>query len=72
MTGSGNNGVLQSVEPAVDANYVLAFVGDTRRTGDEECGSVNKLENYSESSTTDEKVDGERAITQINASPSSR
>ena len=31
LTGSDNNGLPQSVEPAVEANYVFAFVGDTQR-----------------------------------------
>ena len=26
MTGAGNNGLLQSVEPAVDANYAFALL----------------------------------------------
>ena len=42
LGGSGNNGPLQSVEPAVDVNYVFAFVGDTRKTGDEACGRLNR------------------------------
>ena len=54
MTGSGNNGLPQSVEPAFDANYVLFFVGDTRRPDDEVYGKENGMEDQPESSITDE------------------
>ena len=72
MTGSGNNGLPQSVEPAVDTNYVFAFVGDTRRPGDEVYGKENGMEYQPESSTTDGKVDGERAMARMDASTNYR
>ena len=59
MTGSGNNGLPHSVEPVVDANYVFAFVGATRRLGDEVRGKRNKKKDQPKSSITDEQVDGE-------------
>ena len=46
MTGSGNNGFPQSVEPAIDANSVFVFAGDIRRPGDEMYGKVNRVENH--------------------------
>ena len=36
LTGSDNNGLPHSVEPAVEANYVFSFVGETQRL--DECG----------------------------------
>ena len=65
LTGSGNNGLPQSADSAVDANYVFAFVGDTRRPGDEVYRRGNKMEDQSESSFADDHVDGERAIDQM-------
>ena len=72
MTGSGKKGLLQSVIPAVNANYVFAFVGDTRRRGDEVSERVNIVENQPESSMADDQVDGERAMARLYASPNSR
>ena len=72
MTGSRNNGLPQCIEPTVDANYVFAFVRDTRRSGDEGCGRANRLEDNSESSTADEEEDGEIAIIRMDASRNSQ
>ena len=72
MTGSGNNGLPQSVEPAVDASYLFAFIGDTRRPSDEVYGKGNVMVDQPDSSTTDGKVGGERAMTRMDASPNSR
>ena len=57
MTGSENNRLTQSVEPVFHANYVLAFVGDTRRPGDEMCERVNRVESQPEASMADDKLD---------------
>ena len=72
LTPSGANGLPQSVEPAVDANYVFAFVGDTRRPGDEEYGKEDIVEDQLKLSITDEQVDGERAMDRMDASRDSR
>ena len=72
MTGSGKKGLLQSVIPAVNANYVFAFVGDTRRRGDEVSERVNRVGNQPESSMADDQVDEERAMARLYASPNSR
>ena len=44
MVESGNNGPLQSVEPAVDANYVFYFVVETRIPGDKVYGQLKRME----------------------------
>ena len=72
MNESGDNGLTQSVEPAVDANYVFVFVGDTRRTGDKVCERVNRVENQPESSMKDDQVNGVKAMARMDASRSSQ
>ena len=67
MTGSGNNGLPQLVEAAVDANYVFAFVGDISRPGDEVYKRENGMEDQPGSSFADDHVDGERAIARMDA-----
>ena len=60
------------MEPAVDAYYVIAFVGKTRRPGDEMYGIENGMEDQPESYTTDGKVDEEIAMARMDASPNLR
>ena len=71
MTGSGNNGMSQSVKPAVDANHVFAYVGDTRKPNDVVYGNGNGMEDQPKSSMTDEKFIEERAMGWIDAPPNS-
>ena len=54
MTGSGNNGLPQPIEPSFDASFVLAFFGHTRSLGDEVCERVNRVEKHPESSMADD------------------
>ena len=60
------------MEPAVDANYVFAFAGDTRRLGDEEYEILKRVEDQPESSMSEDQVNGERAMDLMDASRNSR
>ena len=60
MTRSGNNGLPQSVVPVVDANYVITFVGDTRRPGFIVNKKEDRMKDQLNSSIKDKSFDKER------------